>query len=80
MAPKAGNFGVHKAVREQKILPTTLLSGIQDHGRLFFLGKKSLWSSLLASGRLLFFRKKIPMVGYYRVVAHLFFHNTIFSP
>ena len=48
----------------------TLLSGIQDHGRLFFLGKKSLWSSLLASGRLLFFKKKIPMVVYYGVVVY----------
>ena len=46
----------------------------------FYLGKKSLWSSLLASGCLLFFRKKIPMVGYYGVVAHLFFKNTIFPP
>ena len=46
----------------------------------FFLGKKSLWSSLLASGRLFFFKKKIPMVGYYWVVAHLFFHNTHFFP
>ena len=36
----------------------------------FFLGKKTLWSSLLASGRLLFFKKKIPIVVYYGVVVY----------
>ena len=39
----------------------------------FFLGKKTLWSSLLASGRLLFFKKKIPMVVYYGVVVYWYF-------